>query len=126
MLTQTTLPFGYVDPPTEIFVDNVTPGPVTSTYLPIAPPLGYSITQTNAQFWKITHNAWIPTVSTSTCSTSSFSTGWVGMGTVKPPLPQELGWKETVVMNPLEDIVVAFQAVAPRLPFGIPNSVPPL
>ena len=35
----------------------------------------------------------------------------------------ELGWKDTVRMNPLEDVIVAFRAVAPKLPFGIPDSV---
>jgi fibronectin type 3 domain-containing protein len=50
--------------------------------------------------------------------------GWDG--TVKPPDPTELGWKETVKMNPLEDIVVALQPDAPVLPFSIPDSYRPL
>jgi hypothetical protein len=45
---------------------------------------------------------------------------WAGV--VKPPDPNEIGWKETVRMNPLEDILVAVQAKAPKLPFSIPNS----
>jgi hypothetical protein len=65
---------------------------------------------------------------------------WAGV--VKGPDPDELGWKETVRMNPLEDIIVAVQAkapvlpaawdtlpvgcgVAPNPPCGIPDSVRP-
>ena len=52
--------------------------------------------------------------------------GWDGA--IRPPDPNELGWKETVRMNPLEDIIVAlrakptypslFQSVAPSS--GVP------
>jgi hypothetical protein len=34
-----------------------------------------------------------------------------------------MGWKDTVRMNPLEDIVVALQPITPQLPWPIPNSV---
>jgi hypothetical protein len=51
--------------------------------------------------------------------------GWDG--TVKPPYANELGWKETVKMHPLEDIVVAIRAKKPALPgFGLPLSVRPM
>ena len=50
--------------------------------------------------------------------------GWDGM--IKPPDPNELGWKETVRMNPLEDAIVAFRPVSPSLPFKVPDSVRPL
>jgi hypothetical protein len=46
---------------------------------------------------------------------------------VKPPEPNELGWKETVRMNPLEDAIVAFRPSKPKnLPFKLPNSIRPL
>src|SRR5450756_1483369 len=38
----------------------------------------------------------------------------------------EVGWKETVRMNPLEDAIVAFTPVIPTLPFKLPNSYRPL
>jgi fibronectin type 3 domain-containing protein len=48
--------------------------------------------------------------------------GWDNF--VTPPELNELGWKETVKVNPLEDLIVA---VRPRKPatggFGLPNSV---
>jgi hypothetical protein len=51
--------------------------------------------------------------------------GWDGA--IKPPDPNELGWKETVQMNPLEDIIVALRPIAPNNhPFKLPNSVRPL
>jgi hypothetical protein len=45
---------------------------------------------------------------------------WAGV--VKPPAANEMGWKETVRMNPLEDIYVAVKAVRPLTPIGVPGS----
>ncbi|MCX5654006.1 MAG: fibronectin type III domain-containing protein [Planctomycetota bacterium] len=96
---QTTLPFGYIDPPTEIFPNGQT------------------------QLWKITHNG----VDTHAIHFHLFNVqvvnrvGWDGA--VRPPDPEELGWKETVKMNPLEDIVVAMTATVPTVPFALPDSI---
>jgi FtsP/CotA-like multicopper oxidase with cupredoxin domain len=101
-LTQTTIPYGYVDPPTEI----IKPG--------------------ETQFWKITHNG----VDTHYLHFHLFSVqlinrvGWDGA--IKPPDANELGWKDTVRMNPLEDVVVALRPYAQTLPWKLPNSVRPL
>ena len=98
-LIQTTIPLGYVDPPTEIMASE------------------------QAQIWKITHNG----VDTHAIHFHLADVqlinriGWDG--TIKPPDANELGWKDTIRMNPLEDIVVALRAVTPRVPFGVPNSV---
>jgi VCBS repeat-containing protein len=97
--TQTTIPLGYVDPPTEI------------------------IRQGDTQLWKITHNG----VDTHFIHFHLFNVqvvnrmGWDG--TIRPPDQNELGWKDTVRMNPLEDILVALQPITPSLPFPIPNSI---
>jgi hypothetical protein len=41
-----------------------------------------------------------------------------------PPEPNEIGWKETVRVNPLEHCIVAMRPIAmPQLPFDLPNSV---
>ena len=96
---QTTIPLGYADPGTENLVDGTT------------------------QFWKITHNG----VDTHPVHFHLFDVqimnrvGWDGA--VRMPFPNELGWRETVQMNPLEDIVVAFRPLSPRLPFQLPNSL---
>lgn len=96
---QTTIPLGYVDPATEI------------------------IKQGNTQIWKITHNG----VDTHFIHFHLFNVqvinrvGWDG--SIRQIDPNEAGWKDTVRMNPLEDITVALQPITPALPFPIPNSV---
>ena len=101
-LTQTTIPYGYIDPPTETIPDGET------------------------QIWKITHNG----VDTHAMHWHLVNVqvinrvGWDGM--LRPPDPNELGWKETVRMNPLEDVIVALRPSVPSLPFSVPDSVRPL
>jgi FtsP/CotA-like multicopper oxidase with cupredoxin domain len=100
--TQTTIPYGYVDPPTEIFGSDET------------------------QYWKITHNG----VDTHWIHFHLFNVqvlnrvGWDG--TVKPPDANELSWKDTVRMNPLEDIIVALRPLKQNLPWPVPISIRPL
>ena len=75
-----------------------------------------------AQLWKITHNG----VDTHAIHFHLVNVqvinrvGWDGA--IRPPDPNELGWKETVRMNPLEDIMVAMKADVPTLPFAIPTA----
>ncbi len=98
-LTQTTIPLGYVDPVTEEFADGET------------------------QIWKITHNGVdAHPVHFHLLNVQVINRiGWDG--TIKAPMDNEYGWKETVRMNPLEDIVVAVRAKKPVLPgFGLPFS----
>jgi FtsP/CotA-like multicopper oxidase with cupredoxin domain len=96
---QTTIPFGFADPVTEVMADGDT------------------------QLWKITHNG----VDTHAIHFHLFNVqlvnrvGWDGA--IKPPFPEEMGWKETVKMNPLEDVVVALKAKTAAVPFKLPNSV---
>ncbi|MEI8353057.1 MAG: putative Ig domain-containing protein, partial [Lentisphaerota bacterium] len=99
---QTTVPLAFVDPVTEIYNDGET------------------------QIWKITHNG----VDTHGIHFHLYNVqvinrvGWDGA--ITPPDPNELGWKETVRMNPLEDIIVASRAIPPKVPFGSPDSIRPL
>lgn len=102
-LNQTTIPLAYVDPPTEIIKDR------------------------EVQIWKITHNG----VDTHAIHFHLFNVqlinrvGWDGQ--IRPPEPNEIGWKETVRMNPLEDAIVALQPISQGgLPFSVPDSVRPL
>ena len=98
-LIQTTIPLGYVDPATE----TVAPG--------------------ETQIWKITHNG----VDTHGVHFHLLDVqlinrvGWDGA--ITPPDANEIGWKDTVRMNPLEDIIVAVRAKTPQLPYGLPESV---
>jgi hypothetical protein len=50
--------------------------------------------------------------------------GWDGA--IKPPDPYEMGMKDTVRMNPLEDIIVALRPFKQTLPFVVPNSNRPM
>jgi hypothetical protein len=112
---QTTLPYPYINPPTEI---------ITDTPNPAATPIGSLGDGT--QIWKITHNG----VDTHPIHFHLFDVqlinrvGWDGA--IRAPELNELGWKETVRMNPLEDCIVALRASAPKQPFGLPDSVRPL
>jgi FtsP/CotA-like multicopper oxidase with cupredoxin domain len=98
-LIQTTIPLGYIDPSTEM----VEPG--------------------KFQIWKITHNG----VDTHAIHFHLFDVqvinrvGWDGA--IYAPDANELGWKDTVRMHPLEDIIVALRPTTPPVPFPLPNSV---
>ena len=76
------------------------------------------------QIWKITHNG----VDTHPVHFHLFNVqvinrvGWDGP--IRPPDPNELGWKETVRMNPLEDVIVALRPTS-QVPFGSAEQRPP-
>jgi hypothetical protein len=50
--------------------------------------------------------------------------GWDGI--IRPPDANELGWKDTVRISPLEDTIVALRPVVMKVPFGLPDSWRPL
>lgn len=102
---QTTLPLAYVDPATE----TLQPG--------------------ETQFWWITHNG----VDTHTIHFHLVElqvinrVGWDGATyNTQPVDDNEQGWKESVKMNPLENILVAVRAKTPLVPFGVPEAIRPL
>lgn len=101
-LTQTTIPLGFIDPPTEVIKEGQT------------------------QIWKVTHNG----VDTHAIHFHLYDVQLINRvdwaGVVKPPDANELGWKDTVRMNPLEDAVVALRPHKPNLSWPIPDSVRPL
>jgi FtsP/CotA-like multicopper oxidase with cupredoxin domain len=102
-LNQTTVPYANYDPATEFLED------------------------TKPQIWKITHNG----VDTHTIHFHLMNlqvvnrVGWDGA--IRPPDPDELGWKESIRMHPLEDIYVAMKPVKmPNLPWPLPDMWRPL
>jgi FtsP/CotA-like multicopper oxidase with cupredoxin domain len=107
---QTTLPFKYLDPPTEILLPSAGGAPLESPH-------------DGTQIWKITHNG----VDTHFVHFHLFDVqlvnrvGWDGA--IRPPDANELGWKDTVRMNPLEDAIVAMRPTTPTLPFKVGDSV---
>ena len=112
-LIQTTIPLKYIDPPTETIQASAPGAPIESAH-------------DGTQIWKVTHNG----VDTHAIHFHLFDVqlinrvGWDGA--IRPPDPNELGWKETVRMNPLEDCIVALRPTTPTLPFKIGNSIRPL
>ena len=98
-LVQTTLPFGYAEWPTEI------------------------IQADKPQIWYLTHNG----VDTHWIHFHLFNVqvinrvGWDG--SVRPPEPNELGWKDTVRMNQLENIIFAVKPITPIVPWPLPDSI---
>jgi FtsP/CotA-like multicopper oxidase with cupredoxin domain len=104
--------FPYASPPVEIVTDSMTP---------MTPVAG-----DGTQIWKITQNG----VDTHTLHFHLFNVQLVNRvawdNAVILPDANELGWKETVRVNPLEDTIVALRPYAPTLPFDVPNSYRPI
>jgi FtsP/CotA-like multicopper oxidase with cupredoxin domain len=105
--------------------------PATEIVTPISLPPGVEATPISSandgtQIWKITHNG----VDTHPIHFHLFDVqvlnrvGWDGI--IRKPDLNELGWKETVRISPLEDTIVALRPFLPKLPFGLPDSIRPL
>jgi len=109
--TQTTIPLGYIDPNTEDIYDsaNLAGSPV-------------GIGPDGSQLWMVIHNG----VDSHAIHFHLYDVqlinrfGWDGTNRV--PFPEELGWKDTVRMNPLEIDFVALRPMSQRLPFPVPDS----
>jgi len=121
-LTANLILYGFVDLPTET-IQNSTQLKVTVMPDPVT---GFNTLADGTQIWKISHNG----VDTHPIHFHIFDVqlinrvGWDGQ--ILMPEPNELGWKDTVKISPLEDTIVAVRPRAPALPFGIPNSLRPL
>lgn len=99
---QQTFGFYYADPTTE----HVYP----------TPSVGQTPATNTTQIWNIVHNGVDShTVHFHLASVQVVNrVDWAGV--VKPATAAESGWKETVLMNPLENIVVAVKAKVPPVP----------
>lgn len=109
---------GYTYPPDEILDGIELPPGVEVT--PIASA------EDGTQIWKFTHNG----VDTHPIHFHLYDVqllnrvGWDGI--VRKPEANELGWKDTVRVSPLEDTIVAMRPVVSHLPVnwgGLPNSI---
>ncbi len=109
---------GYTYPPDEILDGIELPPGVEVT--PIA------TTDDGTQIWKFTHNG----VDTHPIHFHLYDVqlinrvGWDGI--IRKPEANELGWKDTVRISPLEDTIVAMRPIIPQLPEewgGLPNSI---
>jgi FtsP/CotA-like multicopper oxidase with cupredoxin domain len=112
-INQTSIPQAFVDPPTDLV--KITPN---DNMLPIS-----GTAPDGTQIWKITHNG----VDSHSIHFHLFHVqivnrvGWDGA--IYPPDANELGWKDSVRMNPLSDTIVALRPMTmTSLPFKVPNS----
>jgi len=102
--------YPFMGPPTEIVNASVAATPIGA--------LG-----DGTQIWKITHNG-VDTHPIHFHLTDVQLINRVGWdGAIRLPDPNELGWKDTVRVSPLEDTIVAMRPILPTAPFQLPNSV---
>ncbi len=99
---QTTIPLNYIDAATETIADG------------------------EVQLWKLVDNGlWTNSMHFNFVDVQLINrVGWDG--TVKAPATNEVGWKDTLRLNPLEDVIVAIRAKRATVPFGLPQSNRPL
>ncbi|MEW5956968.1 MAG: multicopper oxidase domain-containing protein [Chloroflexota bacterium] len=108
----------YVSPPVEV-LDGVDVGG-TAYSLEVTP---IASADDGTQIWKITHNG----VDTHPIHWHLYEVqllnrvGWDGI--IRKPDLNELGWKDTVRISPLEDTIVALRPIVPHAPFDLPNSI---
>lgn len=124
--------FPFINPPTEIIDGTHLPKAVVAynamTGLPDSEvkvePI--STADDGSQIWRVTHNG----VDTHPIHFHLYDVQVLNRVTwddiIILPDANELGWKDTVRMSPLEDTIVALRPVIPQLPFELPNSVRPL
>jgi len=100
-VNQTTVPLNYIDSATE------------------------SMAEGEVKVWKVTVNGLFSNnLSFNLADVQLVNrVGWDG--TLKPPSSNELGWKNSVRLNPLEDVVIAVRARTAKIPFGLPKSERP-
>jgi FtsP/CotA-like multicopper oxidase with cupredoxin domain len=112
-INQTSIPQAFVDPPTDLV--KITPN---DNMIPVSGTL-----PDGTQLWKVTHNG----VDSHSIHFHLFHVqlvnrvGWDGA--IYPPEANELGWKDSVLMHPLSDVIVAMRPMVMKgLPFKVPNS----
>jgi FtsP/CotA-like multicopper oxidase with cupredoxin domain len=107
------VPYGYIDPPTEVLNNSVTATPIGSM-------------SDGTEIWRITNND----VDLHPLHWHMFNVQVLNRviwdGTVVPPEENEIGWKETLNIPPLTDTIVAVRPITPTLPWELPNSIRPL
>jgi len=110
---QTFLLYDYVHPPVELITPSIYGSPI-------------GVLGDGTQIWKINHNG----VDVHAVRFHVFEVQLINRvawdNNIRVPDANELGWKDTVRFNPLQDTIVALRPIAPVLPFKIPNSIRPL
>ncbi len=109
----TLIPYGYASPPVDIIK-----GSVAGSQIGVLPD--------GTQLWRIFHNG----VDSHTIHTHLFNSQLINRtgqdGIMLPPDRNELGWKDTFRINPLEVTYLAMRPIIPtqaQVPFQVPNSI---
>jgi FtsP/CotA-like multicopper oxidase with cupredoxin domain len=106
--------YGFASPPTEVQLGS----DVYGTQL--------GVLSDGTQIWKIVHNG----VDVHPVHWHMFEVQLINRvawdNNIREPDPNELGWKETLRVNPLQNTIVALRPILPNVPFDLPNSVRPL
>ncbi|MBI5653246.1 MAG: multicopper oxidase domain-containing protein [Chloroflexi bacterium] len=103
------IPYPFASPPVDLLKVSMT-------------PMSEPAPGDGTQIWKITHNG----VDTHPIHFHLFNVQLLNRvawdNAIRLPDANELGWKETVRINPLQDTIVALRPVGPTQPFKIPSS----
>jgi hypothetical protein len=114
--TQNVTLYPYINPGTE-FIDGTNLPRADVKVTPI------SSGADGTQIWKITHNG----VDTHPIHFHLFDVQILNRVTwdniIIPTEANELGWKDTIRVSPLQDTIVALRAIIPVVPFELPNSI---
>ncbi len=109
------IPYGYASPPVDIIKGTAD---IETTQI--------GSLKDGTQIWKITHNG----VDTHPIHVHLFDAQLINRvawdGGMIPPDANELGWKETIRVNPLEQTIIAMRPKEPttsQIPFAVPNSI---
>ncbi len=108
--TGTATPYSYDDTPTDMILDSSNATQIGAL-------------NDGTQIWRVDHQG----VDTHAIHFHLFNVQVINRvaidGTLLPPDPNELGWKETVRMNPGQDVILAVRAFAPTLPWKLGDSI---
>jgi len=109
---RTSVPYSAIDPATEFVAGAATASP---------PRVG-----DGTQIWRITHDG----TESHSIHFGAFNVQVLARATrdgeARAPDPSELGWKDTLRIDPLESVLIALRPVLARVPFKLPSSRRPL
>jgi FtsP/CotA-like multicopper oxidase with cupredoxin domain len=108
------IPYNQWDPPTEIIKNS-------------NPVVQIGTMADGTQIWRIFSNS----VDTHPMHWHMFNVEVINRvsqldGSIRPPDPNELGWREVLRVNPLEDTIIALRPIKPIVPWDLPNNIRPL
>jgi hypothetical protein len=123
--------YPFVNPPTELIDGTNLPKAGVQLGVDGLPAADVKVTPISSakdgtQIWRFTHNG----VDTHPIHFHLFEVqvlnrvAWDNNLTLTDP--NELGWKDTLRISPLQDTIVALRPVIPKVPFEVPNAVRPL